>query len=61
MWNFLKGMLIVGATGAARPLRLALFLILMGCAIAGLIYAVVVFNAVRGTPESHHVQQHSND
>jgi hypothetical protein len=40
-------------------LRLALFLILIGCMIAGLIYAAIVFSAVRSTSESHHVQQHS--
>ena len=45
--------------GLARPLGCLAGVIFVGCLVAGIVYAVVVFNAVRNTPESHHVQHHS--
>jgi hypothetical protein len=33
--------------------------VLIGCLIVGILYAVVVFDAVHSTPENHHVQHHS--
>jgi RsiW-degrading membrane proteinase PrsW (M82 family) len=59
MWNFLKGMLIVRATGTARPLRLVLLMVLIGAIVAGVIYAVAVFHALQERSSSHHVQHHS--
>jgi hypothetical protein len=41
-------------------MRIALLLVLLGCFIAGVFYAAVVFNAVRSTPETDHVQHHSS-
>jgi len=58
MWFFLAPFLIGRATGGWRYMRAALLFMLIGCVIVGLIYAVVVFNAVRNTPEKRHVQQH---
>ena len=59
MWNFLKGMLIVRATGTARPLRIVLLLILAGAILVGLIYAVGVFHAVQERGSADHVQHNS--
>jgi hypothetical protein len=59
MWNFLKGMLIVRATGTARPVRIILLLVLIGSIVAGIIYAFVVFQAVQERSSGHHVQHHS--
>ena len=59
MWSFLAPLLIGRATGRWRYIRVALAIILVGCAIAGLVYAAVVFNAVLKTSENHHVQQYS--
>ncbi len=30
------------------------------CLLVGVLYAVIVFNAVRNTPETHHVQHRSS-
>jgi hypothetical protein len=60
MWNFLKGMLIVRATGTARPVRIILLLVLIGSIVAGIIYAFVVFQAIRERSSGHHVQHHSS-
>jgi hypothetical protein len=59
MWTFLAALLIGRATGGWRYMRAALLITLIGCVIVGLIYAVVIFNAVPNTPEEHHVQHHS--
>ncbi|MGF7180437.1 hypothetical protein [Tunturiibacter psychrotolerans] len=59
MWSFLAALLIGRATGGWRYMRAALLITLIGCVIVGLIYAVVIFNAVGTTPEEHHVQHHS--
>ncbi len=56
MWNFIFGFLFADASKKSRGFRLLLLLLIAGCAIAGVIYAVAVFNAVRSTPENHHVQ-----
>jgi hypothetical protein len=60
MWTFLAALLIGRATGGWRYMRAALLITLIGCVIVGLIYAVVIFNAVRNMPEGHHVQHHSS-
>jgi hypothetical protein len=59
MWSILTPLLIGRATGGWRYMRVLILLVLIGCLVAGLIYAAVIFNAVRNTPEKHHVQQHS--
>ena len=57
--SILTPFLIGRAVGGWRYMRAILLLVLVGCAIVGVIYAVVVFNAVRNTPENQHVQPHS--
>lgn len=59
MWSFLAPFFIGRAVGGWRYIRVALLVILIGCIIAGILYAVIVFNAVRSTPETHHVEHHS--
>ena len=60
MWNFLFGFLFADATKGSRAFRAVLLLILVGSTVVGILYAVVVFNAVRNTPETHHVQHYSS-
>ena len=60
MWSFIAALLVGRATGGWKYMRAALIVIVIGCAIVGFIYAAVVFNAVRPTPEDHHVQHHSS-
>jgi hypothetical protein len=57
--SILTPLLIGRAAGGWRYIRVVLIVILIGCAVAGLVYAVVIFNAVRNTPERHHVEQHT--
>jgi hypothetical protein len=59
MWSILTPFLIGRATGGWRYMRVALLAILIGCAVVGLIYAAIIFNAVRKTPEKPHVQHYS--
>ena len=59
MWPFLAPLLIGRATGGWRYIRVALAIILICCAIVGVIYAVIIFDAVLHTPEKHHVQLNS--
>jgi len=58
--SILTPFLIGRATGGWRYMRAILLLILVGCAFVGVIYAAIVFNAVRNTPENHHVQHSSS-
>jgi hypothetical protein len=60
MWSILTPLLIGRATGGWRYIRVVLAIVLMGCVIAGVIYAALIFNAVRSTPEKHHVQHNSS-
>lgn len=60
MWQIISAFLIGRAVGGWRYMRIALLLVLLGCSIAGVFYAVAVFNAVRSTPETHHVHHHSS-
>jgi hypothetical protein len=60
MWSILTPLLVGRAIGGWRYIRVALLIILIGCAIAGLIYAMVIFNAALKTPEKHHVQHYSS-
>lgn len=60
MFWFLVDVLALRRLGLSRPFRYLLLVIFIGCLIAGLLYAVVVFNAVRNSSETHHVQHHSS-
>ena len=40
-----------------KAIALAAFVL---CLVAGVLYALAVFNAVRNTPEAHHVQHNSS-
>lgn len=46
--------------GLGRPFRFLVPLVVLGCLIAGAIYAFVVFQAVENRSQSHHVQHRSN-
>ncbi|ADV83708.1 cobalt-zinc-cadmium resistance efflux pump [Terriglobus saanensis SP1PR4] len=63
MWNYGNGSSIgdaLGALGLGRGVvKPLLKLFLIGVVIAGLIYAYVVFKAVSGRSEPHHVHAHS--
>ena len=58
--SILTPFLIGRAAGGWRYIRVVLLVILIGCVVAGIVYAVMVFNAVRTSPESRHVQHHSS-
>ena len=60
MWSLFAAFLVGRATGGWRYMRAALLIILMACVVVGFIYAIAMFNAVRSTPEGHHVQHHSS-
>jgi hypothetical protein len=45
--------------GLARPLRYLFLLFLVGCLIAGIIYAAAVFHAVSERSHDPHVHAHS--
>jgi len=45
--------------GLARPLRYLFLLFLVGCLIAGIIYAAVVLHAVSERSQTPHVHTHS--
>lgn len=55
MWNFLLGLLFARATGISRVVRPLLALVLIGAVVAGIFYAVAVFNAVQGRSQHHYV------
>jgi uncharacterized protein (DUF2062 family) len=58
MWNFLFGFLLARGTRMSRFIRPVLVLLLIGSLIAGLIYAVVVFQAVNERNRSSYVHSH---
>ena len=60
MWQIISAFLLGRAVGGWRYMRIALLLVLFGCFMVGILYAVVVFNAVRNQPETHHVQHRSS-
>jgi hypothetical protein len=45
--------------GLGRPFRFLFLVIFLGCLIAGLIYAAVVFHALSERNRAPHVQPHS--
>ena len=60
MGSLIAAFLVGRATGGWRYMRVALLIIVIACVVAGFIYAIAMFNAVRSTPEGHHVQHHSS-
>ena len=46
--------------GLGRPFRFLMLLIILGCLVAGAIYAFVVFRAVTNRSQTHHVQHNSS-
>ncbi len=47
--------------GLGRPFRLLFLLIILGCLLAGLIYSIIVFQAVVKRSQSHHVHHPSTN
>ena len=60
MWQLISAFFIGRAVGGWRYMRIVLLVLLLGCLAVGFLYALVVFNAVRNTPETHHVQHQSS-
>jgi hypothetical protein len=58
MWNVLLGFLIGHTPGVSRYVRALLAVIAVGVLIAGLIYAVVVMQAVSERSRASHVPTH---
>jgi hypothetical protein len=59
MFWYLMDVLALKKLGLARPLRYLFLLFLLGCLIAGMVYAYVIFHAVSERSEPHHVHAHS--
>ena len=59
MWEFLMGSFFARATGLSRVMRPLLALLFIGCLIAGIIYAGLVFHAVSERSRTPHVHTHS--
>ncbi len=47
--------------GLTRPFRYLVLIVLLGCLVAGAIYATVVFRAVAERNQVPHVQPHSSN
>lgn len=60
MFRFVLQVAFLGRLFQSRLVRLALVFIFLGATVAGLLYAVIVFSAVRSTSEKHHVQHYSS-
>ena len=59
MFWYLMDVLALQKSGLARPLRYLFLLFLVGCLIAGIIYACAVFHAVSERSHAPHVHTHS--
>ena len=59
MFWFLLDILALRRLGLSRPFRYVLLVLLVGCLVAGFIFAAVVLNAVSNKTEVHHVEHHS--
>lgn len=57
-WSYLQ-YLSIKRLGLAKPILVIAFVILLGCLVAGFIYASLVFHAVSERSEQHHVHAHS--
>ncbi len=60
MFDFLLRVKAMQRLGLSRPFRYMFVVLFVGCLVAGLIYAYVVFNAVRERSHSPHVYSHSS-
>jgi hypothetical protein len=58
MWNFLLGFLFARTTGVSRHVRVLLVMFGAGIVGAGLIYAVVVMQALNERNHATHVPTH---
>jgi hypothetical protein len=56
MFWFLIDVLALRRLGLGRPFRYLILFILLGCLVAGLIYAAVVFHALTERNRAPHVQ-----
>ena len=61
MFWFLIDVLALRRLGLARPFRYLILIVLLGCLVAGAIYAVVIFRAVAERNQVPHVQPHSSN
>jgi hypothetical protein len=59
MFWYLMDVLALKKLGLARPLRYLFLLFLVGCLIAGIIYAAAVLHAVSERSQDPHVHTHS--
>jgi hypothetical protein len=59
MFWFLIDVLALRRLGLSRPFRYLLLIFFLGCLLAGLIYAAVVFQALNERSRAPHVESHS--
>jgi hypothetical protein len=59
MFWYLIDVLALRRLGLGRPFRYLILVIVLGCLIAGLIYAAVIFHAVTERNSAPHVQRHT--
>ena len=59
MFDFLLRVKAMQRLGLSRPFRYMFLVLFVSCLVAGLIYAFVVFNAVRERSHTSHVHAHS--
>ena len=60
MFKYQVHALAMRKLGLGRPFRFLLLLVLLGCLVAGAIYAFVVFQAVEKRSDTRHVQHRSS-
>jgi uncharacterized integral membrane protein len=58
-WSFLQ-YLSIKRLGLAKPILVVFLAVLLGCLIAGFIYAAVVFHALTERSRDPHAQHHSS-
>jgi hypothetical protein len=58
IWYILD-ILLLRRLGLIRPIRYAILVVILGCLIAGMIYAAVVFHALAERNQTPYVQHHS--
>jgi hypothetical protein len=61
MFWYLIDILALKRLGLGRPFRYLILIVLLGCLVAGVIYAAVVFNALTERSSDPHVQHHSTN
>ena len=60
MFRFILEVAFIRRVLQVRFVRIILGLAFLGALVAGLFYAVVVFNAVQQRSDTHHVEHHSS-